>query len=391
MTDPESEKLFVSAAEQLREATKARKCWDCACLRNTLNGIEAALPQPNRSSELQRALEDARAILQPPVIECRGCEVCWPADAMSLLMQTGGDQGMDISACPTEKVEAREGWPPYAGSYTALRFLAPVAVCTLFDEDLAEHLAKAGTPGMAIVGTMQTENLGIERLVENILTNPNIRFLIVCGEDSQRKIGHLPGASIVALAKNGVSERVRIIGAPGKRPVLKNVSLDAIAHFRATVETIDLVGTSSPSTVLAAVTDCLARDPGPALPFTADERMVPLRGQLPDLMISDPAGYFVIYVDRRAGQLSLEHFHNDGVLTAIIVGRSAAELYCTAIDRSLVSRLDHAAYLGKELARAEDCLHSGDTYIQDAAPEAADSTTLQSRGCTSAHGGNCGC
>ena len=41
----------------------------------------------------------------------------------------------------------------------------------------------------------------------------------------------------------------------------------------------------------------------------------------------------------------------------------------TAIERGLLTRLDHAAYLGRELARAEHALSSGETYAQDAAPE----------------------
>jgi len=58
------------------------------------------------------------------------------------------------------------------------------------------------------------------------------------------------------------------------------------------------------------------------------------------------------------------------MLTTVIEGRTTAELYMTAINRKLVSRLDHAAYLGRELARAEGALTSGERYIQDAAPEA---------------------
>lgn len=33
-----------------------------------------------------------------------------------------------------------------------------------------------------------------------------------------------------------------------------------------------------------------------------------------------------------------------------------------------IERLDHAAYLGRELARAEQALLTGTVYIQDAAP-----------------------
>ncbi|MDM7911512.1 MAG: DUF4346 domain-containing protein [Methanotrichaceae archaeon] len=35
------------------------------------------------------------------------------------------------------------------------------------------------------------------------------------------------------------------------------------------------------------------------------------------------------------------------------------------MDRGLVSRLDHAGYLGRELEKAEAALHLGRRYIQD--------------------------
>ena len=98
-------------------------------------------------------------------------------------------------------------------------------------------------------------------------------------------------------------------------------------------------------------------------------------------MVSDPAGYFVIYVDRDRGLLSLEHYLNDGLLDTVIEGNSAAEVYTPAIDRGLISRLDHAAYLGRELARAEESLHSGEPFVQDAAPELAAPFTLASVAC----------
>ena len=37
------------------------------------------------------------------------------------------------------------------------------------------------------------------------------------------------------------------------------------------------------------------------------------------------------------------------------------------IERNLLSRLDHAAYLGRELARAERSLETGELYVQDRA------------------------
>ena len=86
-------------------------------------------------------------------------------------------------------------------------------------------------------------------------------------------------------------------------------------------------------------------------------------------MVSDPAGYFVVYPDRSRGLLSLEHYGTDGLLRHVIEGATAAELYTPAVATGLVSRLDHAAYLGRELARAERSLADGTPYVQDAAAE----------------------
>jgi tetrahydromethanopterin S-methyltransferase subunit A len=104
-----------------------------------------------------------------------------------------------------------------------------------------------------------------------------------------------------------------------------------------------------------------------------------LPGYVPERMISDRAGYFVVYPDRTRHNLVLEHYRNDGVLDVVIEGRVAAELYHPAIERGLISRLDHAAYLGRELGRAEKALESGGAYVQEAAPERRSTTGC---GCT---------
>jgi len=255
------------------------------------------------------------------------------------------------------------------GSYNVLRYHAPVAVCTLTDESLAKTVVLGAGTEIALVGTMQTENLGIERLMQNTLANPNIRFVVLCGADSRQAIGHLSGQSLVALARSGVDEGMRIIGAPGKRPVLRNVSREAVEHFRHTVEIVDMIGETSVPRILDTAKTCAARNPGPAEPFAGTRSVATVAGYLPERMISDPAGYFVVFPDCGRGLLMLEHYREDGVLDMVIEGRAAAELYIPAIEKGLVSRLDHAAYLGKELARAEQSLLKDGAYVQDAAPE----------------------
>ena len=45
--------------------------------------------------------------------------------------------------------------------------------------------------------------------------------------------------------------------------------------------------------------------------------------------------------------------------------RIASEIYEEIIEKGLVTRLDHAAYLGKELEKAEIAMLTGKEYVQD--------------------------
>jgi tetrahydromethanopterin S-methyltransferase subunit A len=89
----------------------------------------------------------------------------------------------------------------------------------------------------AIKGTCCTENIGIEKLIVNIISNPNIRYLLLCGGEI---LGHFTRDCFKALHKNGVDEKGKIIGAKGKIPYLVNIPRNAIDRFRDQVELIDL-------------------------------------------------------------------------------------------------------------------------------------------------------
>jgi tetrahydromethanopterin S-methyltransferase subunit A len=277
-------------------------------------------------------------------------------------------QGETLDLCPTGPPSQRRGWPPLPGDYHTVRFRAAVAVCTLNSDELAEHLAQRSPEGLAIVGTMRTENLGIERLIRNVLANPHIRFLVICGQDTQQTVGHLPGQSLSSLFKGGLDERGRIRGARGKRPVLKNASRDQVDAFLRQVELLASVGTEEEDTVVDLVQSCLTRDPGPIEGAPADTAVETLQAGEPQRLTQDPAGYFVIYPDAPRRSLIVEHYTNDGVLDCVIEGRTPEAVYSSAIERNLVSRLDHAAYLGRELALAARSTRTGEPYTQDRAP-----------------------
>ncbi len=104
----------------------------------------------------------------------------------------------------------------------------------------------------------------------------------------------------------------------------------------------------------------------------------------------DPNGYFIIKVDLVENKIILEHYLNnindDGyaldpetnepikcdsenkrVSNEVFEGISAKQLgiLITEERKDLITRFDHALYLGRELQKAEVCLYKKLPYIQD--------------------------
>ena len=107
-------------------------------------------------------------------------------------------------------------------------------------------------------------------------------------------------------------------------------------------------------------------------------------------IVLDPSGYFIIKIDQRNKRIVVEHFLNNidskGIAldpltnkpiqcdkqnkrqyNKIFEGNTAKEIgiLITEKNNNLISKLDHALYLGRELQKAEECLLKNDEYIQD--------------------------
>lgn len=105
----------------------------------------------------------------------------------------------------------------------------------------------------------------------------------------------------------------------------------------------------------------------------------------------DPAGYFLIYIDREEGLIFAKHFTNiiddrglavdpetgkvipakgkvERTHTTVYSGRTAKELAVKILEETQpcpITMFDHAAYLGREFVRAEIALTTGQEYVQD--------------------------
>jgi len=164
-----------------------------------------------------------------------------------------------------EKKSPASGWPIVKGDFHAGDPQSCVAVVTM-----GSHLDEQGIcdAGAAIAGSCKTENLGLEKVIANVISNPNIRFVLCCGTEVK---GHLAGQSFIALHANGVSGG-KIVGAQGAIPFIENLPDEAIKRFQEQVEIVNIMETEDLATIKAKIEELKARDPGafPAEPMIVE-------------------------------------------------------------------------------------------------------------------------
>jgi tetrahydromethanopterin S-methyltransferase subunit A len=166
-----------------------------------------------------------------------------------------------------EKKQAASGWPISKGDFISGDANSCVAVVTM-----GSHLDEKGLcdAGAAICGSCKTENLGLEKVIANVISDPNIRFIITCGTEVK---GHLAGQTFKALHANGVKEG-RVVKAEGAIPFIENLKDDAIKRFQEQVKIVDIMETEDNAAIKAKIAELKAQDPGA---FAADAMVVQVK------------------------------------------------------------------------------------------------------------------
>jgi tetrahydromethanopterin S-methyltransferase subunit A len=360
---------------ELQEGMRLAKCRQCGCMNDALHHFKETLEplSDQDTAELLAKIARWQQEMVPVKYACLGCAYCFPAVATNIFNQAFPEMAQgQVLSCAFEVKE--QTWPPVPGEYFAFcdGQDCPVAVSTLASVALAEQLAAAHPKELCIVGKTETENIGIDKVIKNSITNPTIRFLLLTGQDPQ---GHQPGKTLYALWENGVDETMRVIGSPGKRPVLRNVSQAEVEAFRKQVRVVDLIGCEDVGTIISKLKE-LAQEPastcgcstclGQASVFEMLTAPV-IQAKEPPTIKMDKAGYFVILTQPEKQSIRVEHYTYDNSLLRVIEGKDARSLYWTIIENDWVTLLGHAAYLGKELTRAELSLSTRETFIQEGA------------------------
>ena len=82
----------------------------------------------------------------------------------------------------------------------------------------------------------------------------------------------------------------------------------------------------------------------------------------------DPKGYFTIKSIPSQKKVFVRYYDSYGskhILKHTFVGTSTSQIIQSIIERKLISRLNHAAYLGKEIEKAIIALKNNFDYVQD--------------------------
>jgi tetrahydromethanopterin S-methyltransferase subunit A len=154
------------------------------------------------------------------------------------------------------KKKPSEPWPVITGEYEAGNPENPVAVCSCGSHLKAAELLAVGA---SLVGPCKTENIGIEKMVANMVSNPNIRYLIVTGMEVK---GHITGQAVESFLTGGVDKEGRIVGAKGAIPFIQNLSEEHIERVKQQVQPVMMIDTEDMGAIKAKIAELVSKDPG---------------------------------------------------------------------------------------------------------------------------------
>ncbi|MCL5877782.1 MAG: dihydropteroate synthase-like protein [Candidatus Bathyarchaeota archaeon] len=229
----------------------------------------------------------------------------------------------------------------------------------------------------------QAKQLGFKKIIGDLILEPtNILDSYVAFQEFNRRNPDVP-------LLIGIANVVELFDADsvGLNALLARLASEVSADILLTTEKtpkargcVREVSAAAKMMFLAKKRDSVPRDLGLDLLILKEkvEREMPLdlgktkiavaKKQKKKQVVIDPCGVFRVMVDRESKKLVALHYNSSESkeLTCAIRGLDAEAVMAEVLRLGLVSRLEHAAYLGGELAKAEVALRVGRDYVQDA-------------------------
>ena len=153
------------------------------------------------------------------------------------------------------------------------------------------------------------------------------------------------------------------------------MSRQEVESFRKQVQVVDLIGCEDLEAIAKKIRELSETSTQTCSCESALTEKTPLltpamsviEAEEPAKIEMDKTGYFVILPQCERKIIIVEHYSYNNSLLRAIRGKNARNIYSTIIQNGWVTQLSHAAYLGKELTRAELSIERGVRYVQDGA------------------------
>lgn len=315
------------------------------------------------------------------------------------------DLGVSLDATSKEVTDAIEVARNFSSVPISIDTLDPELICSALDsgvdivlslessniEKVGSKIAKNGTAAVVIPDVGISDDIKYDSLVRNVKSAQDSGITRIIADPVLDSIGYGIDKSIIRY-KNicnkfpdlplffGTGNVTELIDADS---VGVNAALTGIANDLGvdilftpelsdkTQESINELRTSSNMMLLASKRKTPPKDLGLDLLILKEKRRRP-DASVPDNCIKamgseswqlDPSGCFRIKIATNLNYsercIVAEHEQ------ACIVGKTAGEIIDTILDMELVSTLEHAGYLGRELEKAELALKFNRSYAQD--------------------------
>jgi tetrahydromethanopterin S-methyltransferase subunit A len=260
-----------------------------------------------------------------------------------------------------------EKWPFVAGRYFVVDDTAPVIVVLPDNDTLAESLAALSVNGLCMISAACRGVSDVEKLIRNVEANLAVHCIVLAGGTGGKEYPAVEALRAIFDDDKGISEKARRI-AHGARGKLKAFDFAALQKRVSVIDMLDCVEIDK---IVAGVIKHGTEGQRPDAGFVVQGHDTTLGVQrvIAPTSISheyqnDKAGKFIIGTDDKS--IVLEHYNAKGELLRLIQGATARDLCIMLIRNGWVSRLDHAAFLGRELSLAEIALQQGVPYVRKA-------------------------
>ena len=259
---------------------------------------------------------------------------------------------------------------------------APVVVVIPDNELLTENLAALSVQGLCMVSMVSGSASSIEKLIRNVEANLAVHCVILAGGDEGKTYPALEALGAIFDDSAEISEKAAAL-AHDLRGRLKALDLATLGKR---VRVVDMLACVDLDRIIASVhkhgTEGIRPDTGFVVQSydttLGVQRVIAPTGIAHDFH-PDKAGAYVI--GTKGDSIIVEHYNSKDELLRLIEGANARDLCIMLIRNGWVSRLDHAAYLGRELTLAEMAIEQGVPYVQksqvpadDTSPGSSDSS-----------------